>query len=98
MKNIDSVIIVSNNEDWEMLFINGENVLETHRIDLLTMMYYLPTGSQGITLTVYEYVNEELEDIESDKLYSEVFITKKYTTFEQLEPLLQNDNFEKYGH
>jgi hypothetical protein len=98
MKNIDSVIIVSNDEDWEMLFINGENVLETHHIDLLTMMYYLPTGSQGMTLTVYEYVNKELEDIESDELYREVFITKKYTTFEQLEPLLQSDDFEKYGH
>ena len=96
MKKTDNIIIISNGDDWEILFVNGEKVLATHSISLRMIMDYLPNLSQPLTLTLYEYFNEEWEDRESDELYREVFMIQKYTTFEQLKPLLQNDNFKKY--
>ena len=96
MGNKDNIIIISNGDDWEILYVNGEKVLATHSISLRMIMDYLPNLSQPLTLTLYEYFNDEWEDRESDELYREVFMTNKYKTFEQLEPLLQNDNFKKY--
>ena len=77
-------------EDWEMVFLDGVQILQGHSITPMEVFELMadPEFEDGYTITVYEWLNSICQDDIVDYIYEK--------DYEELLAYLENSNlFEK---
>ena len=67
------LVYVTGFEDWEMVFLDGVQVLQGHRITPIEIFELMasPELEDGYIITVYEWLDPFYQDYLPDYIYSE---------------------------
>lgn len=69
------LVYVTGFEDWEMVFLDGVQVLQGHRITPIEIFELMasPELEDGYTITVYEWLDTICQDDLPDYIYNEEY-------------------------
>ena len=67
------IVYVTGFEDWEMVFLDGVQILQGHRISPIEIFELMssPELEDGYIITVYEWLDTFCQDHLPDYIYSE---------------------------
>ncbi len=67
------IVYVTGFEDWEMVFLDGVQVLQGHSISPIEIFELMasPELEDGYTITVYEWLDTFCQDYLPDYIYNE---------------------------
>ena len=67
------IVYVTGFEDWEMVFLDGVQILQGHRISPIEIFELMssPELEDGYIITVYEWLDTFCQDFLPDYIYSE---------------------------